>query len=587
MTSPIILRKAPSNETKKNNNKSKDSNVVAVETKHDEPSAAQSAARGTLATILLRVVSFACTQWTMRRLDPTVLGQTAVQLELVLTTVLFVSREGFRLALTRNVVASQQQQQETVIDSWNVAWLSIPVVTLVAATALVYHLSVVTSLSLSSHASLDFKYGGILYCVASCIEGWGEPAVLYSLRHWNVALKAAAEGAATIVKTFSTVFLLQALTNHGQQHSSRPITAFGLAQVLYACTYTLFLYAQTYRHLPPPKRSPWDATTCRLTFLFTVQGFFKHLLTEGDRFVLTALSNDYEQGVYAMGSAYGGLAARLLLQPLEENARLLWSRFANTQTTLDKSQQQRQSTRSLLQNSYVVLVKAVLYLGLIFSCIAVHYTSILLNILAGQRWGQNTEAAAVLSAFCVYTAFLAANGMTEAFVYAVASSATDLGRMGVAHTAVGLVFAVTAAVAVRHYSTVGLVAANCLAMALRILYSLHFAARYFQQQQSDETKDKPTPSFAAVLGRLLQQMSPPVLVWGAFACSWAATRTSLALFVEQTAAVPTASLAWYKAAGFHVGVGAACAIGTLSLAYFLETSFRRTAVALFKGRKLD
>ncbi len=64
----------------------------------------QAAARGTLSTFILRLISFICTQLTIRALDPSTLG-TNIQLELLLTTVLFISREGFRLALTQNVVA--------------------------------------------------------------------------------------------------------------------------------------------------------------------------------------------------------------------------------------------------------------------------------------------------------------------------------------------------------------------------------------------------------------------------------------------------------------------------------------------------
>mmetsp|Transcript_2515 Transcript_2515/g.5860 ORF Transcript_2515/g.5860 Transcript_2515/m.5860 type:complete len:219 (+) Transcript_2515:30-686(+) len=63
----------------------------------------RAAARGTLFTLILRLISFACTQLTIRALDPSTLG-TNIQLELLLTTVLFISREGFRLALTQNVV---------------------------------------------------------------------------------------------------------------------------------------------------------------------------------------------------------------------------------------------------------------------------------------------------------------------------------------------------------------------------------------------------------------------------------------------------------------------------------------------------
>ena len=95
-------------------------------------SESRAAARGTLITLLLRLVSFFFTQATFRVLDPATLGKANIQLELLLTTVLFISREGFRLALTKNVAP----------ENWGVAWLTIPVVTLVAGGALVWHLSV-------------------------------------------------------------------------------------------------------------------------------------------------------------------------------------------------------------------------------------------------------------------------------------------------------------------------------------------------------------------------------------------------------------------------------------------------------------
>ena len=537
-------------------------------------SAAQSAARGTVTTIVLRIVSFGCTQWTLRRVvDPAVWGQTSIQLELVLSTVLFISREGFRLALTRGNEAAD-----------GVAWLSIPVVTAVASTALAWHLAI------DDYHNPDYRMGGILYCLAALIEGLGEPAVLYALRHFKVAWKVAAESAATLVKTLSTVLLLQ----YGGKGLVGPVTAFGAAQVLYALTYTTLLYLWTGRQLAWPMTmtsltSLWDGPTCTMVAVFTAQGFFKHLLTEGDRLLLTTLCSAEQQGVYAMASAYGGLAARLLLQPLEENARLLWSRLAS-------SSQTQSSTATVLMDSYTVLTKAVLYIGLVLACIAVHYTGILLHILAGPHWANHPDAAPVLSAFCVYTALLAANGMTEAFVYAVATTGTDLARLSVVHTVAGLTLAVTATVLVPLYGTRGLVAANGGAMALRTMYSLYFAVKYhLRAQQLKSLKDgaaaKTTPpqTMASLLGRILADMSPPAAVWMAFAGSWAVTRSSFTYFNAATADLPAKSLAWYQAAGAHVGVGAASAIGTLSLAFWLETSFRRKAVALYKGKnkKLD
>jgi oligosaccharide translocation protein RFT1 len=504
--------------------------------------AARAAARGTLVTLLLRLISFACTQWTFRVLDPSTLGKANIQLELLLTTVLFVSREGFRLSLTRNIAP----------ENWSVAWLTIPLVTVVACGALAWHLHV------SSDA--DYRMAGILYCLASWIEGCAEPAVLYCLRRMDVPTRASAEGLATVGKTLATVLALR----HMLQES--PVTAFGISQLVYACIYTSFLYWKTWSVLTFPSWSSFDRPTCSLTVIFTLQGFFKHLLTEADRIVLATVSDSYDQGVYAMGSSYGGMAARILLQPLEENARLLWSRLA-------------QSTKEL-EESYTVLVKLVLYIGLLFSCVAVNYTSVLLNVLAGRKWGANAEAAAVLGAFCIYTSFLAANGMTEAFLYAVTTSGVEVGRLGVAHTVTGVVFATAAPLLVARYGTVGLVAANCVAMLMRSIYSIHFAARYFGQRQGSHSS-VPVPK--SMMRRLLQKMIPHPIVLGCFLGAYFVTRWSRGL--TEGVAFDIHSKEWLLLTGQHVASGVSCVVGIASVAYALEVEFKRSLVTMVRPKR--
>eukprot|EP00541_Cyclophora_tenuis_P000877 CAMPEP_0116578830 /NCGR_PEP_ID=MMETSP0397-20121206/21926_1 /TAXON_ID=216820 /ORGANISM="Cyclophora tenuis, Strain ECT3854" /LENGTH=306 /DNA_ID=CAMNT_0004108267 /DNA_START=276 /DNA_END=1196 /DNA_ORIENTATION=+ len=298
-----------------------------------------------------------------------------------------------------------------------------------------------------------------------------------------------------------------------------------------------------------------------LVATFTLQGVFKHALTEGDRIVLLAVSEHYDQGLYAIGSSYGGMAARLLLQPLEENARLLWSH---------ESEHEGQSS-SRLEDSYVLLVKLVVYLGLLFASLAVHYTDVLLTIL-----GQNREASPVVAVFCTYTAFLAWNGMTEAFVYGVTSSKRQVGEVGLAHTIVGICFAVVAPVAVSRHGTVGLVGANSICMVLRGLYAVSFAARYR------------FPGISML--DLIRQMMPPllVLVMG-FGLSFFVTRQSLRYFEHELVQLDSIGIrnpAWCKIALRHVAVGLACAVGTASLVVTNDGLFLKKLQETFSSRRL-
>jgi len=593
--------------TKHNSN----NNVNGASSSATVASTTRQAARGTVTTVGLRLLSFVGTQWCVRRLSPEALGRASGQLELGLASILFVAREGFRLAAASTTVGTSSSNSTAAAADeaaaiHRTAWLTLPVTAVLAGAALLLHLGQTQpSASLpQSPEDADFRRAGSLYCLAALIEGCAEPAVLWFLRNcMSVAEKAAAEGVAALVKTAVTVVLLQSFEKEW------PVTALGGAQCAYAVTYFVIMYGQYalyfWRHPhraaassssannTASRSSYWHGPTLRLTGLFTAQGLLKFALQEGDRILLTLLSDSYNQGVYAMGSAYGGLAARLILQPVEENARLLFGRLSSSTSTAssdsqtssdtDKNATKQPQPSSRLGVSYTVLVKAVLYVGLIFSCLATNYTGILLSVLAGRTWGHNPEAVSVLSAFCVYTAFLAWNGTTEAFVYGVARTATDVGRLGAAHTVTGLLFGVLAPVAVARYGTVGLVAANCVAMLGRAVFSVHFAAKFFAAAEKQQGQITVPFMFA----RLLRQTFPSRLVILSFASAYYGTRSSMNWMEEQVAAfsIETGSFAWFRLAMQHIAIGTAFGIGILSLAYTVEREFRRNIRTLWHHKQ--
>lgn len=234
------------------------------------------------------------------------------------------------------------------------------------------------------------------------------------------------------------------------------------------------------------------------------QSLLKHVLTEGDKIVLaraTSIGGQgcggggggevgsagagcgqsgslYEQGVYAIASGYGSLAARLLFQPLEEAARLMFSKLgaeegeggfssqwdeepsasptsdgAGTSSVTTEEPQPpagrrgrrgrqdgarggfggrtaavgddcRRRLRERMAALLATLLKLVLTAGLVFVCFGFHYTETLLRLLLAGKGGARPsavpEVARVLSWYCVYVLFLAANGMCEAFACAVA-----------------------------------------------------------------------------------------------------------------------------------------------------------------------
>ncbi|CAM9389306.1 unnamed protein product, partial [Hapterophycus canaliculatus] len=249
----------------------------------------------------------------------------------------------------------------------------------------------------------------------------------------------------------------------------------------------------------------------------------------------------YEQGVYAIASGYGSLAARLLFQPLEEAARLMFSKLGAEEEVGGSARPQgvRQVSpgkspaaargkmegvsarswderdggprgqdadgggddgvsgspvnegRRLRERMAVLLatlLKLVLTAGLVFVCFGFHYTETLLRLLMAGKGGGGggggssamSEVARVLSWYCVYVLFLAANGMCEAFACAVARG-RQLTGMGVGLVASFAAFWALVGPLTGRFGTRGLVMANAAGMACRVICSAAFIRRFFLQ----------------------------------------------------------------------------------------------------------
>jgi len=654
-------------------------------------SAAEVAARGTLISIILRIASFLLSQLTVRFVSASALGKASIPLELLLGTSLFVGREGFRLALTKEVSEhnstvnddvgdreydenernknqsnmKQKQGMHTRQKIVNVSWLSIPTGAVLSIAALIMHLhsckylslpktDAATSDDLARLNAFDYKIAGMLFCLASFIESLAEPLIIRCLQEMDVATKAKAEGVALLCKAAScfgvlyitATFWFQNLVvdfmhpttidygldlkmkgDRDASNNNFAVTAFGVSQLVYAMVYTAIIYWRGMlavggirwpKRIQAPIHNPYqnssksrivssvfqnlDMKTLRLVIIFTLQGILKHGLTEADKIVLSALAGSYDQGVYALAASYGGLAARVLLQPIEENARLLFSRQGalvaqHLETMPSDSVEQKTIKKTTngegnntcteksslasthvkeMEDSYCFLLRAVLYIGLLFASIASNYTSILLRILAGARWGLNAEASATLSAFCVYTAFLAINGTTEAFAYGVARSGKDVGALGVIHALIGGVFATLAPPLVRLRGAVGLVLTNCICMALRSMYSLFYASRYFS------VTGKLNKALSGILtSRMMLHIFPHPFVLVLFFSSYLVTRASNNHFYNDHTAT---GANWMLHALRHISVGVLCVIIVMSAALRFDKELQLTLLRLAKNK---
>lgn len=168
----------------------------------------------------------------------------------------------------------------------------------------------------------------------------------------------------------------------------------------------------------------------------TWQSVIKHVLTEGDKLILSSFSPLQDQGGYALAVNYGrystsctlsaflninlgSLIARIIFQPIEEVMRLYFS----------KTFAQGSKSESVLRdaaNALTSLVSVQLELSLFFLIFGTSYLPILLPILLPARY-LTTSAPQILSAWVWYIPVLAVNGGLEGFVASVANS-RDLNR---------------------------------------------------------------------------------------------------------------------------------------------------------------
>ena len=612
---------------------------------------------GILYSLLLRTLSFILNIITKRFVSPDTLGKSDVTLDLLLSTTLFLAREGFRLGLGRGggdgrngddptgavTTESKTKEMESSASDReqrlaNTAYLSIVSGFVASAVALgthlhhCYHAQTTDGRSTGAAGILgtDYLCGGILYTTAALLEMLSEPYQIFCLRSLDVDTRAAADGAGNLGRAIINVLLLGGLVDRilGTGLALHyPVSCFGAGHIVHAMLLGGVLRWRKRGQIRGPRfvANPanrgsalsvnLDLASLRLVGIFSAQSVFKHLLTEGDRIVLTLLGSSYERGVYGMASSIGGIASRMLLQPVEENARLLFGRLGyevvtGAATATDAVSEEEgpehaawipthNTELETLERTYTTLIKMVLYFGLLFASLGSNYTSILLRILAGNSWGSNEDATAALSAFCIYTALLALNGTTEAFVYGVASTYRDVGMLSTVHAMVTVIaFGFVAPMLIGRYGTVGLVGANCLAMALRSIYSISFAAAYFCSQnvageENNNAKvERKYPAAAAAVQvfikmvSLLRKMLPRGIVLFLFIATHRITdrtRAHLLAFEKDAMmendgqSIRITSKSWLLSAGKHVGVGIICATAIALVAYKLEDEARRDA----------
>ncbi|SPO36994.1 related to nuclear division protein Rft1 [Pseudozyma flocculosa] len=222
-----------------------------------------------------RLLTFVLNQLLVRLVPANVFGAANIQLELLLSTILFLSREAIRNVLIRPQQQQQQpfaEQSDSVKDGpqeksgpkdgssrrarasrdsvHNVSLLPIPfglLLSLVVGYVYVHHLS-----PASLREAATFKLSVSLYVLGALAELVSEPLHIRSLALGNPALRVQAEGVAIFVKCVTSIGAVVALpalmergliSGYGDAEKSMGLLAFGIGQVCYGLA-ILLVYTQ-------------------------------------------------------------------------------------------------------------------------------------------------------------------------------------------------------------------------------------------------------------------------------------------------------------------------------------------------------
>lgn len=484
-------------------------------------------ARGASFLILLQVASrgftFVVNQVLLRYLAPELLGISS-QLDLYSVSILYFSRESVRVALQRHgsdgfleqsakgEAKGQDERQRQKLQ----AIVNFSYVPLLIGTNLSLFfgcLYIFFTADVVVRQSPFFLSSFVIYTFSTFLELFVEPYHALAQQRMQYGVRASAEGLGAFVKCITTCALAIWSSKSGRELGALPFAIGQLGLVLVLMVVYLRRLAptikqtgittlnptKTFRRGYPFLRAP-ESWLPPLWSLYR-QAILKQLLTNGDSYLMATFTSLSTQGSYALAANYGGLVARIILQPIEESSRSLFGRLLSSPAEVQHPPQNPQYSplsssstsastpatppaAALTQSlTYLTtLLRALLILTLPLLTFGPPFSPPLLTILAGPRWS-TTSAPQVLSAYCYYLPLLAINGILEAFVAAVASS-KDLARQNAVMVGSSIAFLTAGymSLVLLEQGAPGLVVANAVAMIPRIIWGGRFVKAWFEEQ---------------------------------------------------------------------------------------------------------
>lgn len=430
--------------------------------------------------LLSRLFTFFLNVISTRSLSPTIYGVAAVQFHLINTTILTISREGFRRGCLRIPCKSRQEVFKLLL----LATLAVPLGVLLSTSIILFFIK-------------KQKVGNEVYVqslwlqgAAAILELCSEPLYILASTRFLFGLRAIIETVAVVGKGLFLIFLLE-------KRGSPALVAFSLSQFAYAglvcigyVTYyisrILCRYQKQQKGTSRSNRDSKqlqhktdklcipDSQILQVCGAFTLQAIEKLLLAEGSKMVMAFVQDSHCQGVYGLVSNLGSLVVRTLFQPFEEAAFAVFSTLSGQRTSSQLSQQWQ-----LLS----LLVRAMSIVGLLAAAFGPAYSYIVLLAMYSQQWAES-QAPLALGLYSQYIPLLAVNGVLESFVHAVADQ-NQLGHINFWLVIVTGLHLLVSLLLVNSFGANGLILADIANMMARILYCILFVVHRFKFNVKD------------------------------------------------------------------------------------------------------
>lgn len=527
-----------------------------------------------LLQLVSRLLTFLLNQALLRFASPEALGTASIQFDVLINTVLFFSREGVRGALSRNQhefdhspskpqsaqrPSSHTTDQRTPTRSIslarrqqiiNASFLPIPVGLMFSVLLfLAYRITLDPATSSQPH----FQVALLFYLFAVICELGSEPAFMYFILTGQTARRVRVEAIAVMLRTMTT--LLVVVLGH-YHHHEWGLLGFAIGQSSYGLSLFIGFWSAHWLsqsnqpehqriqlfpryNAPVPQLKSSNTKVLEfwiskpdlsLTYALTRQSIIKQFLTEGDKMIISKISPIAHQGGYALAMNYGSLVARILFQPVEETARLYFTKNLSASSSLrDHKDPNLKGSADIAWEASLDLITNLLqchiYLALIFITFGPPFVRLGLCILLGPRSaylseGDRSTVVDVLRSYCYLLPLLGFNGILEAFVQSAANE-TDLDSMSklmavwcalfIGATALFNTSWVSETLGIR--TEVGMVMATGVNMICRIVYGWIFLTRYLGRRSTG-------PSVS------LSRASPPLVVVSLFVLAAAISRWS-------------------------------------------------------------